>query len=188
MFFLIFLGRITEHFMSSVFALPINRALDGVRVVVTWALAALADSILRLPRCSVLDQPSEFCLFLMGDGQGGAGKGYGISSAMFGSQAETIEVHNPELSITRTAILDYFESQRRLVKILNWNDGHMFEEPVKEFLGTLCASLAFPTDEKSMVGYMVQGNTLVNKNYPEFHVYRYVPTFYHFTIMIIYSL
>lgn len=170
----ILLGRIMEHFISSVFALPINRALDGVRMVVTWAMAAIADAVLRLPRERILDQPSDFCLFLMGAASGGIGKGFGISSAMFGSQAETIEVHQPELNITRTAILDYFESQRRIVKMFNWNDGHMYEEPVKEFLGTLCASLAFPTDEKSMVGYMVQGNTLINKNYPEFHVYRLV--------------
>lgn len=169
---LICLGRITEHFISSVFSLPLNRPLDGVRMVVTWAIAAIADAVLRLPRASVLDQPSAFCLYLMGEIAGGVGTGYGISSARFGSQAETIEVHHPELNITRTAILDYFDSQRRLTKLFNWNDGHMYEEPVKEFLGSLCASLAFPVDEKSMVGYMVQGNTLVNKNYPEFHVYR----------------
>lgn len=169
---LICLGRITEHFISSIFSLPINRSIDGVRLIVVWALTAVADSILRLPKDRVLDQPSRFCLFLMGSIGGGIGKGFGVSVSNFGSQVETIEAHHPELSITRTAILDYFESQQRLTKIFNWGDGHIYEESLKEFLGTFCTSVAFPTDEKSMIGYIVQSNTLINKNYPEFHVYR----------------
>jgi hypothetical protein len=32
-------------------------------------------------------------------------------------------------------------------------------------LAGLCTDLAFPTDEKSLVGYMIQGNQLVNKNF-----------------------
>ena len=169
---IICLGRILEHFISSIFALPINRSMDGVRMIVTWAITAIADSILRLPKDSILDQPSKSCLYLMGSSKGGVGKGYGISSARFGSQVETIEAHHPELSITRTAILDYFDSQTRLEKIFNWNDGHMYEESLKEFVGSFCESLAFPTDEKSMIAYMIQRNSLINKNYPEFHVYR----------------
>lgn len=95
-------------------------------MVVLWAMTAIADAVLRLPRADILDQPSEFCLHLMGTVGGGLGNGFGLSSAQFGSQAETIEVHNPELNITRTAILDYFDSQRRLTKLFNWNNGIIF--------------------------------------------------------------
>ena len=141
-------------------------------MIILWALTAIVDAVLRLPKDDILDQPSEFCLHLMGARRGGLGNGFGLSSGSLGLQAETIEVHNPELSITRTAILDYFEAQRSLSKIFNWNSSHSYEESAKEFLGELCGTLAFPTDEKSMVGYMTQRNSLINKNYPEFHVYR----------------
>ena len=42
----------------------------------------------------------------------------------FATQSETIEVHYPELSVARTAVLDYFQSpsQNRLEKIFSWED------------------------------------------------------------------
>ena len=40
-------------------------------------------------------------------------------------QCETIELHTAELSVARTAVLDYFQSpaQQRLEKIFTWEEG-----------------------------------------------------------------
>jgi hypothetical protein len=90
----------------------------------------------------------------------------------FSSQSETIELHTPELSITRTSILDYFANQDHFVKIFNWDEGHRLEPETGEFLSGLCKGLAFPQSEKAFIGYITKGNHLINKNYPEFHIYR----------------
>ena len=44
--------------------------------------------------------------------------GFGIGVSTFATQSETLELHTPELAITRTAVLDYFHSpaQTRLGK------------------------------------------------------------------------
>ena len=45
--------------------------------------------------------------------------GFGTTVGTFSEQSETMEVHYPELSVARTAVLDYFQSpnQRRLEKV-----------------------------------------------------------------------
>jgi len=50
--------------------------------------------------------------------------GFGISVGSFATQSEIIEVHYPELSVARTAVLDYFQSpaQIRLEKIFSWEE------------------------------------------------------------------
>ena len=42
-------------------------------------------------------------------------------------QCETIELHTAELSVARTAVLDYFQSpaQQRLEKIFTWEEGRL---------------------------------------------------------------
>ena len=76
----------------------------------------------------------------MGRAYGGLGdQSFGIDLGSFSVQAETIEVHTPELNVTRTAILDYFNSpeQLSLEKIFKWETGGRLEPELKEFLGFL---------------------------------------------------
>lgn len=164
------LGRIMEHFISSVFSLHSTKSLDALKLILTGCIAAILDATLRKIGT---DQPSEFCLRYMGKRSGGLGKGYGLSMAAFDTQSETIELHTPELSVCRAAVLDYFAEQKGLTKIWNWPEGHNFDEPTSEFLATLCGDLAFPSDMESLTKYMITGNQLINKNYPEFHILRY---------------
>jgi hypothetical protein len=50
-------------------------------------------------------------------------------------QSETIEIHYPELSVARTAVIDYFQSpaQRRLLKIFSWEETY-FLHPGKNLI------------------------------------------------------
>ena len=175
------LGRIMEHFISSVFSLYPSKSLDALKIIITGCIAAILDVTLRKVGT---DQPSEFCLRYMGERMGGKGNGYGISMAAFDTQSETIELHTPELSVSRAAVLDYFSEQKGLKKIWNWSDGHHFDESSAEFIATLCGDLAFPSDIESLTKYMTINNQLINKNYPEFHVLRYA-TIVHTLIIIL---
>lgn len=176
------LGRIMEHFISATFSMHTTKAKDGLNLVLTACITALTDVILRK---AATDQPSEFCLHLMGEGDVGInqpsklgrGMGYGLSLGAFAIQSETVRLYTPELNIARTAVLDYFEAQQSLTKIFNWDEGHRFEQSVAQFLASICGDLAFPVDDKSFVGYMTNRSQLINKNYPEFHVYRDIAFF-----------
>ena len=69
----------------------------------------------------------QVCCHLMGrttEGRQLGLSGFGLSVGSFATQSETIEVHYPELSVARTAVLDYFQSpsQNRLEKIYSWED------------------------------------------------------------------
>lgn len=39
-------------------------------------------------------------------------------------------------------------------------------------MADICSELAFPVGEKAFVGYIASRSALINKNYPEFHVFR----------------
>ncbi|CAE7676808.1 unnamed protein product, partial [Symbiodinium microadriaticum] len=168
------LGRLMEHFISSAFALFNTKSLDALKIIITGCISAILDVTLRKV---AIDQPSEFCLRYLGERWGGRGKGFGLSMAAFDTQSETIELHTPELSVARAAVLDYFSQQKSLTKIFNWQDGHHLDENTAEFLASVCADLAFPADAKSLIGYMITGNQLINKNYPEFHILRDISFF-----------
>jgi hypothetical protein len=179
------LGRILEHFISSAYSLQNNKPLDAIKLIVTSMIAAMVDVTLR--HISI-DQTSEFCLHYMGKRavatHGGVKEldslvyhnlsenGYSISMASFDTQSETIELHTPELCVARAAILDYFDEQKSMKKIFNWENGHQLDEPTAEFVTNLATSLAFPSDPKSLIGYITTRNQLINKNYPEFHILR----------------
>ena len=173
----IVLERILEHFIAAVFSLHATKSLDALKLIIPAAIASFVDVLLR--KVSI-DQPSEFCLHLIGANNsyipGGRGAGFGLNLESFGSQSETIEMHTPELNIARTAIIDYFESQYQLPlnKLFNWDQGHRFEETVGQFLAGVCSDLAFPVSDKHLISYMITPNALINKNYPEFHIYRNV--------------
>lgn len=170
------LQRVTEHFVAAAMSIQQSRPFDGVCIVVTGCLSALADALIRK---ITTDEPSEACSHLMGRTISGRQLGYpgfGISISSFATQvgtnetplcvtsivcfpfktpakvhviakhiiyhtisyhiyahcvtrssfqSETIEAHTAELSVARTAVIDYFQSpaQNRLDKIFEWENG-----------------------------------------------------------------
>lgn len=160
---MILLQRIIEHFVAAVFSLHSTKALDALKLVIPACIAAIADVVMRK---EATDIPSELCMHL----QAAPGRqGFGLSIGHFDSQSETIEVHYPELHIARTAVLDYFSTQRSLTKIFCWENGNQPEDTLAEFFAGLCAEVAFP---QNPIAYLAQTNALVMKNYPEFRCYR----------------
>ena len=74
--------------------------------------------------------------------------GFGVSVAAFARQAETIEVHTPELHVARTAVLDYFTSpqQRGLEKMMHWEKywANKPGKPLIKYFRNICREIAYP--------------------------------------------
>ena len=66
-------------------------------------------------------------------------------------QCETIELHTAELSVARTAVLDYFQSpeQRRLQKLFSWEEEFQLRpnKALVKYLRIVARSLALATSE-----------------------------------------
>ena len=72
--------------------------------------------------------------------------GFGLSVSSFAEQTETIEVHQPELNVARTAVLDYFQSpmQQSLTKIFTWENNFVLRpgRNMIQFLRNVCRDIA----------------------------------------------
>ena len=142
------LQRISEHFVASAMSIQQTRPTDAVCIIVSGAIAAIADAIIRK---IAVHEPSEVCSHLMGKTVSGrqlGHPGFGISVGTFASQSETLEIHTPELAVARTAVLDYFQSpqQRRLEKIFSWEE-HFELKPGKnliKYLRMVAKEVGFP--------------------------------------------
>lgn len=142
------LQRISEHFAAAVFSIQQSRPFDAVCLITSGCICALSDAIMRK---IAIDEPSEACCHLMGrtiTGRQLGHPGYGISVGSFATQSETLEIHTPELSIARTAVLDYFQSpqQRRLDKIFSWDEEYILK-PTKNmvtFLRMIAREVGLP--------------------------------------------
>jgi hypothetical protein len=174
---LLTLQRLMEHFSAATMSISQSRSFDGVFIVVPGCLVAISDAIIRQ---IATDRPSEVCTQLSGKtvlGKQLGVPGFGISISTFATQCETIELHNAELSVARTAILDYFQSpaQKRLEKMFEWE----FEYHVRPDKNTV-RYLRMVARE---IGYgnprphfgLIDSNpmsSLLMKNYPELRSYR----------------
>jgi len=172
---LILLQRIIEHFTASAMSIRGSKSFDATKIIVPGCIAAIADAVMRK---KATDIPSEVSLHLMGFG--GRGQPYGLSTGMFGSQSETIEVHQPELNLARTAIIDYFSDQQHFVpdhnQIFCWEKGQLPENSMSRFLSQICTELAFPQND--IAAYVSGEQHLIIKNYPEFECYRDIAFFF----------
>eukprot|EP01038_Epipyxis_sp_PR26KG_P004031 gene4031-5768_t len=174
---LITLQRITEHFAAAAMSINQSRPFDAVCIIVSGCLAALSDAIIRK---IATDEPSEMCSHLMGKtitGRQLGHPGYGISVGTFATQSETLEIHSPELSIARTAVLDYFQSpqQRRLEKIFSWEEDFVLKpgKPLIQYLRMVAREIGLPISKPHcwLLDYNPISSQLI-KNYPELKCYR----------------
>lgn len=155
---LLLLQRVAEHWASSAFSLQATRSFDASKIIVPGVFAAIADAVLRK---KATDIPSEVSLHLMG--YGGRGPAYGISLGKFGEQSETIEVHNAELNIARTSVLDYFTDLNTPLQaqIFCWETGLNFENSTNQLMAQICGELAF--DQSSIHAYLSGEQYLIIK-------------------------
>ena len=106
------LQRICEHYAGAVFSILPSKAFDAHKLVVFAAMAAIADHALR-QRAS--DHFSIVSQVLRGeeiDPNSESSESYvapfGLSADIFYRQSESLEIVEPELNVTRAAVLDYF--------------------------------------------------------------------------------
>eukprot|EP00808_Paulinella_micropora_P027890 g22517.t1 len=153
-----------------------SRALDALCLVVPGVLCAISDAVMRR---RAKDLPSEVCSHLMGETRDGKQlgiPGFGLSVATFATQTETMEVHTPELSVARTAVLDYFQSpqQRILEKIFTWEDNY-FMKPGKtltRYLRNVNRELSAPVPTPYTCLLDNYPMAPLMKEYPELRAYR----------------
>ena len=143
--------RLAEHFAAAALSIMQSRSFDGVCIVVTGCIAAIADAVIRK---IATDEPSEACSHLMGKTVSGrqlGHPGFGISVSTFATQSETIETPSAELCVARTAVLDYFQSpeQRRLQKLFSWEEEFQLRpnKALVKYLRIVARSLALATSE-----------------------------------------
>ncbi len=86
-------------------------------------------------------------------------------------------MYYPELSIARTAVIDYFESpqQRELKKIFTWDEKYetVPTENLIKYLRNISREIGLPNDKPH--SQMFDGKQMVShlmKNYPELRAYR----------------
>ena len=101
-----------------------------------------------------------------------------MSVGTFATQAETIELHYPELSIARTAVLDYFQSpeQKRLAKIFTWEENYDLKpgEHLIKYLRNVCRELGIADPNHHLFindDYATRFTALI-RSYPELKAYR----------------
>ena len=171
------LQRLCEHFVSSVMSIQQSRPFDAVCIVVPGCICAISDALMRK---IATDEPSEACSHLMGrtaEGRQLGYAGYGLSVGSFATQSETIEVHYAELSVARTAVIDYFQSpsQKRLEKIFSWEEDFVLKpgQHLIKYLRMISREIALPISKPyAQLCDGLPDTSHLMKNYPELQCYR----------------
>ena len=104
---LFLLKQAMEHFVSAVFSQPQNRTLDGIRIVVAGAMAAMADKLMRYEAPDMQSPLADAF-----DGRAGCLveceqqelARFGTSHALFAKQSATAMMCAPELAVTKTQV------------------------------------------------------------------------------------
>lgn len=174
---LLALHRLMEHFVAAAMSITATRTMDAVCIVVPGCICAISDAVLRR---RAVDEPGIFSSHLMGmngDGQQLGLTGFGISLGTFATDAETMEVHYPELNIARTAVLDYFNSpqQKRLEKVFHWEQTYELRpgKSLVRLVRNLFHELAHSNPRPHLA--LVDGlpiNSFIIRNIPEFKPFR----------------
>eukprot|EP00750_Incisomonas_marina_P014138 INCI17609.11.p1 GENE.INCI17609.11~~INCI17609.11.p1 ORF type:complete len:5029 (+),score=1065.32 INCI17609.11:298-15384(+) len=181
------LERINEHFCAAAMSIRPCKELDAVAIIVNGCLVAIGDAVMRR---RATDHPSEACSHLMGqcrDGEQLGIPGFGLSVSSFASQTATIELHQPELCIARTAVLDYFLSpqQQMLQKIFTWEESYKLRptKTMMKYLRNVCREIAAPlTDAHKLLLTTEPKQSILHVNYPELKAYQNICFFWKFLL------
>jgi hypothetical protein len=183
---LLCLRRLSDQFSAAALSIQHSRTFDSVCMVVPGLIASIADCILRR---LASDRPSKFTGVLLGlntgDGRRLGFPGFGLSVGSFAEQTETMEVHYPELSLARTAVIDYFTSpdQRRLDKVFDWEIDYIMR-PTRNLIKMLrhiCRSLAWTSiSPHTLLTDSTPESSLLFKQFPELRAYRDIATTWKF--------
>eukprot|EP00434_Breviolum_minutum_P025507 symbB.v1.2.022536.t3/scaffold2007.1/size92683/1 len=102
-----------RHFAAACFTLRARRDTDGARVVVSAALAAVMDTLLR--RCLTDTLHGSLASRHYAGLAPGPCSAFGVELGEFHSASETLLLVAPEYQALRTLVLDYFDSVSRCV-------------------------------------------------------------------------
>ncbi|CAK9117272.1 unnamed protein product [Durusdinium trenchii] len=104
---------IARHFAAACFTLRAQRDTDGARVVVSAALAAVMDALLR--RCLTDSLHGSLSSRHYAGLADGPCQPFGVEPGAFQEASETLLLVAPEYQALRTLVLDYFDSISRCV-------------------------------------------------------------------------
>ena len=147
-----------------------------------------SDISFQIMRKIAVDEPSEVCAQLSGrtvQGRQLGTTGYGITTSTFATQCETIEIHSAELSVARTAVLDYFQSpaQQRLEKMFNWEKEYNLtpDRNLVKYLRSCMREIGYSNPHVYQL--LIDSNptcSMLIKNYPELKCYRDIVFYWKF--------
>jgi hypothetical protein len=150
------LQRVSEHFAAAVFSLEHTRSIDALRMVVPWAIVAIADCVMRQ---TATDAPSIACTHL---------NRFTLGTAALAMQAATTPCFTPEMNVARTKVLDYFAAQKALKPLMTWEKGQQVDAGLAQYMRLVSHDVAFPNDDSDLRSMLPKWNALLGKNYPEF--------------------
>ena len=93
-------------------SLNVTRSFDAVRMLILACMACIADAVIRMVAC---DRPSKFSLHYAGDVDGPVFP-FGFDMGYYSLESEHACFTEPELTIKRTQLLDYFFQQRKTLR------------------------------------------------------------------------
>ena len=82
-------------------------------MLILGCMACIGDCVLRMTAC---DRPSKFALHYAGNVDGPV-KAFGFDMGYYAMESETACFTEPELTTTRTQLLDYFYQQRKNLQV-----------------------------------------------------------------------
>jgi hypothetical protein len=164
-------AMIARHFAACSFSVPLTRAFDANRILVMAAVACITDQLMRVVAC---DTPSQFSLHYSGQA-GGPSFPFGFDIGFFEVQSSLMEFYDPQLSLARTQILDYFYELSEIVH----KDYFLFEFETKSGLGNeskllqqLCFELGYENNNGTLPYFLCSNASSMLDYFPELLYFR----------------
>ncbi|PRP79727.1 hypothetical protein PROFUN_12661 [Planoprotostelium fungivorum] len=167
------LHHIALHFAACSMSIRVNRIFDASRILTMAALAAVTDAVARM---RAFDIPSMFSLHLNGTPPPSPRyffQPFGFDASVFRTQSQDLIFTTPELVVTRTRVLDYFTTQRELIKddhVIFQFEQNMQTGNINTLLEQMCWEIGFPSENLPL--YLSGEQSEILYNYPELLYYR----------------
>ena len=118
---LLILKRLMEHYLSAALGVSVTPEFDGAMMITAAAIMTMSDHVFRAPTVDTVSEAS--ALYRLHK--------FGITIWPFDVISESVLITIPELSVTRTAILDYYDGLgiEESQQIFNFNKGSLKPTP-----------------------------------------------------------
>jgi hypothetical protein len=166
------LGDIATDYAAISLSMYPTNSFDATRMLVMGCIACIADAILRIQAC---DAPSIFSQQYAGVAAG-PGRPFGIEIGDYARESAYGRFSTPELAIARCQVLDYFDSQRSVIRD-DWHTVFKFQNMQCgigecELIKQVSLASGFSKDEETHVNYVYGDRPELRRRFPELECFR----------------